>query len=85
MSVSGSHHVHLNDAPSVAPAVTAFLDVHRTSMRPTSCVVQPLGERDLYPEAKQVHELVMEYSFKLEEDGEATPQACQPPQCHPAG
>jgi len=68
--------VHALSGPgAVDVKPSASLSVHRTTMRPTSSVVRPCGERDLYPGGKQVYELVMEYSFKLEEDGEATPQA----------
>ena len=48
---------------------SATLATHRTSLRPTSAVLLPCGERDLYPEGKQVHELTLEYEV-------APPQIC---------
>jgi len=54
---------------------SASLTTVRSSMRPSKATISPLGERDLFPGGRQVYELVLEYSFKLEEDGEATPQA----------
>lgn len=55
---------------------SASLTTHRTSLRPkVPAVIQPGGERDLYLEGKRVYELILEYTYKLEEDGEITPQA----------
>jgi tripeptidyl-peptidase-2 len=54
---------------------SASLTVHRTTLRPTSSSLKPGGERDVYLEGKRVYELILEYSFKLDEDAEVTPQA----------
>lgn len=54
---------------------TASYVGHRTAVRPTSTMLQPCGERDNYPEGKQLYELVLEYPLKLDEDGDITPQA----------
>jgi len=54
---------------------TASLTTHRTSLRPQSATILPGGERELYPEGKRVYDLILEYTLKLEEDAEITPQA----------
>jgi tripeptidyl-peptidase-2 len=78
VNLSSSNHiacVHTVSGPgAVKVSPSASLNVHRTSMSPKTAKVSALGERDLFPDNKQVYELVMEYSFKLDEDGEATPQ-----------
>ena len=68
--------MHVTSGPgAVTIKPSAVLKTHRITMRPTKCQINALGERDHCFEAKQVHELVLEYSFKLDEDAEATPQA----------
>lgn len=68
--------VHVLSGPgAVTIKPSASLTTHRTSCRPKSSVICPGGERDIYPEGKQVYELVLEYAFKVEENTDVTPQA----------
>ena len=50
------------------------LETLRQMLRPAKADLRPLGgQRDLLPEGRQIHELVLTYDFKLEEEGKVTP------------
>lgn len=52
------------------------LRTRRQTFRPTNAEVRPLsGVRDKLPEEKQIYELVLDYSFTLDDDATITPRA----------
>jgi tripeptidyl-peptidase-2 len=59
---------------SIAPS--AKLTHRRTVLRPVDHELRPLpGNRDLLPERKREHELVLTYEFELDEDSEVWPRS----------
>jgi len=53
----------------------AKLDVLRRSLRPVKSIIRPLSpERDLLPDDRLIHELVLTYEFELPEATEVTPR-----------
>jgi tripeptidyl-peptidase-2 len=44
---------------------SAVLDVFRRFVRPKEWTMSPLKERDVLPDSRQIHELVLTYEFKL--------------------
>lgn len=51
------------------------LSILRRAVRPSKAEVRPLdGQRDMLPEERQVHELVLTYNFKMDKDGRVTPR-----------
>eukprot|EP01063_Lacrimia_lanifica_P001405 TRINITY_DN10711_c0_g2_i1.p1 TRINITY_DN10711_c0_g2~~TRINITY_DN10711_c0_g2_i1.p1 ORF type:complete len:1321 (+),score=563.72 TRINITY_DN10711_c0_g2_i1:40-4002(+) len=50
--------------------VSCSLTGHLRGFHPKTAVVKALGERDLFPDARQLHELVLEYEFSAPEAGE---------------
>lgn len=54
----------------------ATLTKWQTPLRPTSAVVTPLGERDVFPSHdKEIYQLVLTYDFEQEEKGSFVPRA----------
>ena len=54
----------------LSPSVS--LDTLRKVLRPTESTVSPLKSRDVLPDSKQLHQLVLTYSFKVSEPGSVT-------------
>lgn len=68
--------VHTLSGPgAVLVRPSGSLEIHRSSVRPTAAVIQPGGERELYPEGEHVYLLTLDYPLKLDADAEITPQA----------
>jgi tripeptidyl-peptidase-2 len=70
------HQVHI-EAPirveNISPS--ASLRSHRRTLRPTEARIRPLSaQRDLFSKARQAHEIVLTYPFKLEDDASITPR-----------
>ncbi|KAJ1338999.1 hypothetical protein BSLG_006138 [Batrachochytrium salamandrivorans] len=57
---------------SIAPSVS--LDTLRKSIHASESALSPLKSRDVLPDTRQLHQLVLTYSFKLAEAGSVTPR-----------
>ncbi|KAJ3325037.1 tripeptidyl-peptidase II Tpp2 [Blyttiomyces sp. JEL0837] len=54
-------------------AISVSLDTLRKSLRPTESVITPLKSRDVLPDSRRLHELVLTYTVKIDEDATITP------------
>ncbi|KAL5039454.1 hypothetical protein BDV3_002950 [Batrachochytrium dendrobatidis] len=57
---------------SISPSIS--LDTLRKSIRPTDFTISPLKSRDVLPDTRQLHQLVLTYSTKINESGSITPR-----------
>jgi len=75
-TVSPVATTHVQSGPGpVLVKPSGALKTCRSTVRPASSAIRPGGERDLYMDQKRVYELILDYNFKAEEDGNLTLQA----------
>jgi tripeptidyl-peptidase-2 len=53
-------------------APSAKLSTVRIPLRPTEALLAPLGARDVLPNGRAIHSLILTYKFKVEEAGKHT-------------
>src|SRR3546814_1993238 len=59
---------------SVDVSPTAKLTKWQQKIRPSQAQVLPLGERDVLPNGKPIHQLILEYEFDQDEPQSVTPR-----------